>query len=373
VLCDGWIPRGRRRAERVKIIVIGAGVAGLSVGWRLQQAGASVTVFDRAQPAQGATWASAGMIAAAGELGATRSPLADFARHSSELWPAFATAVEEASGKSVFYRRCGALIVARQADEAATLESWDAAERLDAAQALTREPLLNPDISGALWARDEAQVDSRALGRALMVAFIRAGGALVPNEAVVRCNVQGGRMKSVATPFANHEAESFVLAAGAWSGTIDGLPPAASPPVRPVKGEMLALAPPDRSGLPKHIVWGNGGYMVSRHDRLLLGATSEEKGFDTRVTVEAKNLLLSRACDLMPALAQWQVIEQWAGLRPGTPDNSPIVGRTSVDGLYTATGQYRNGVLFAPAIAAELTRIILEQTSGIAAFDPRRF
>jgi len=355
----------------VKVIVIGAGVAGLSIGWRLQQAGASVTVFDRAQPGHGATWASAGMIAAAGEMGAAKSPLAEFARHSSALWPGFARDVEESSGQEVFYRRCGALILARSS--VGTLDGWDGAEWLDTAQARAREPLLATDIAGAIWAPDEAQVDSRALGRALALCFMRAGGRLVPNESVVRCTVQSGRVTSVITPFANYEAEIFILAAGAWSGGMDGLPPDAAPPVKPVKGEMLALVPPDGTVLPKHIVWGNDGYMVPRRDRLLIGATSEEKGFDTSVTVAARELLLSRARYAMPALAQWHLVEHWAGLRPGTPDDLPIVGQTSVAGLYAATGQYRNGILLAPAIAENISRVILENGAGIAAFDPSRF
>jgi glycine/D-amino acid oxidase-like deaminating enzyme len=120
-------------------------------------------------------------------------------------------------------------------------------------------------------------------------------------------------------------------------------------------------------------VWGNGGYMVPRNDRLLLGATSEEVGFDTSVTEEAATVLSRRARGLMPALAQWEIVEHWAGLRPGSPDGLPMLGRTHVDGLYAATGQYRNGILFAPAIADGLTRIVLEQAPEIAAFDPRRF
>jgi glycine oxidase len=228
----------------MKIIIIGAGVAGLSIGWRLQQAGAAVTVFDRAQPGLGATWASAGMIAAGGELGAAQTPDAEFAHHSSSLWPGFATEIEEASGQSVLYRRCGALMVARSAEEVAALEVWPGTERLDARQALAKEPMLTPDIAGAVWAPDEAEVDSRALGHALARAFVRAGGTLVPNEIVLQIKVEGDRAVSVATPFTRHEADAFILAAGAWSGEVDGLPPGVAPPVKPIKGQMLAIAPP---------------------------------------------------------------------------------------------------------------------------------
>ena len=357
----------------MKIIIIGAGVAGLAIGWRLQQAGAAVTAFDRAQPSLGATWASAGMIAAGGELGAAQTPDAEFAHHSSGLWPGFATEIEEVAKQSVHYRRCGALMVARTAQEAAALESWPGTQKLDAKQALAREPMLTPDIAGAVWAPDEAQVESRALGIALAKAFVRAGGTLVPNEIVLQIKVEGDRAVHVATPFTRHEADAYIIAAGAWSGELDGLPPGVAPPVRPIKGQMLAIAPPPGGKLPAQIVWGNGGYMVPREDRLLIGATSEEVGFDTSLTDEAADLLSGRARDLMPSLSSWEVVERWAGLRPGSPDGLPILGRTAVQGLFAATGQYRNGILFAPAIAQHMMSIVLHNAPEIPAFDPRRF
>ena len=357
----------------MKIIIVGAGVAGLSIGWRLQQMGAAVSLFDRAQAAMGASWASAGMIAAGGELRAATTPEAEFARHSSGLWRDFATEIEEASGQSIAYRRCGSLLVARTQGDLATSQSWPGAERLDAAQTLAKEPMLTPDIAGSLWVRDDAQVDSRALGLALTTAFKRAGGTLITNETVLRITVQAGRAVSITTPFKQHEAEIFILAAGAWSGTIDGLPQGAVPPIKPIKGQMLAIVPPAGGKLPAQIIWGNGGYMVSRDDRLLIGATSEDVGFDTGATDEAANLLSSRARDLMPELGVWKVIERWAGLRPASADGLPLLGRTIVEGLFAATGQYRNGILFAPALAQKMCRIVLENEVEIAAFDPRRF
>jgi len=278
----------------MKVIVIGAGVAGLSIGWRLQQAGVAVTVFDRAQPSFGATWASAGMIAAGGELGGAQTPEAEFAHHSSGLWPAFATEVEETAGQSVHYRRCGALIVARSPTELAGLTPWGGAERLDAAQARAKEPMLAPDIAGAVWDPNEAQVDARRLGVALAKAFVRSGGTLVPNEIVLQVKVEAGRVAGIATPFTKHEADAYVIAAGAWSGGLDGLPGGAALPVKPVKGQMLAVAPSKDGRIPAHIIWGNDGYMVPRDDRLLIGATSEEVGFDTSLTDAAADLLSSR-------------------------------------------------------------------------------
>ncbi len=357
----------------MRVLVVGAGVAGLAVGWRLRQAGADVTVFDRAQPGMGATWASAGMIAAGGELGGAQSPDADFARLSAGQWDQFASDIEGASGQDIAYAKCGALLVARSAHEVAELVPWSGAARIDAAVARAKEPLLAPDIAGALWAPDEAKVDSRALGAALATAFTREGGKLIANEAIVHIKIEGDRAVSVHTPFANYEADAFVLAAGAWSGRIDGLPKHAVPPVKPIKGQMLAVVAPQGCSLPSHIVWGNGVYMLARGQRLLVGATSEDVGFDTSVTNEAADFLSARARDLAPELGDWEVVERWAGLRPAAPDGLPLLGRTHVERLYIASGQYRNGILFAPAVAQLLCDIVLQRGGEIPAFDPRRY
>jgi glycine oxidase len=351
----------------MKIIIIGAGVAGLSIGWRLQLLGAQVTIFDRAQPASAATWASAGMLAAGGEFAHAKTPEAEFARLSSGLWPDFANEVEEASRRPIHYRRCGALIVQKAA------HPWQGAERINRAQALTMEPMLSSDIAGAIWAPDEAHVDSRALGEALALAFIRSGGTLIPNEVVLSFRLQSSRAACVITPFKRHEADAFIIAAGAWSSTIEGLPAEAVPSVKPIKGEMLSVVPPVGGRLPNHIVWGERGYMVPRADRLLIGATSQDVGFDTGLTDTAIEFLSKQAHELMPDLENWNMREHWAGLRPMSVDGLPLLGRTTLEGLFVATGQYRNGILFAPAIARLMSRIILEGDVEIAAFDPRRF
>jgi glycine oxidase len=357
----------------VNVVIAGAGVAGLAIGWRLRQAGADVTILERGQPAQAATWAAAGMIALAGEMGAAQSPEAEFGHRSAGLWPDFARDVEAASGHVVGYRRSGALFVARTPAEAAAFEGWSGVERLDAAAARVREPMLAAGIAGALWAPDEAQVDSRALGAALAEAFVRSGGMLSVNEAAVRFEVEDGRAVALHTPFRRYVADAFIVAAGAWSGGIGGLPDGALPPVRPVKGEMIAVAPPSGALLPAQVVWGNEVYLVPRGGRLLIGATMAEAGFDSRVTDAAADWLSARAIGLMPGLAHWEVVERWAGLRPASPDGAPVLGETAIAGLFVASGQFRNGILFAPAVAETMTRAVLERAAVNAAFDPRRF
>ena len=361
----------------MKIVIIGAGVAGLAIGWRLVQRGASVTVLDRAQPGRGATWAAAGMIAATAETGEAETPQTELAHRARSLWPDFAREIEEVSGRRIGYLRNGSLLVATSEEEASRFagraRAADGLALLSAAQACAMEPLLADDIHGALFAAKEAQVDNRALGPALARCFVRAGGTLILNEAAMRIETDLTRAFAVRTPFGYHEADAFVLAAGAWSGTIDGLPPDALPPVKPVKGQMLALAPPKGAALPGHVVLGHEAYLVPRGDRLLIGATVEDAGFDTALTAAAADRLSARAVALMPALRGWRIVEHWAGLRPGSPDGLPLLGKSALPGLFIASGQYRNGILFAPAVAEILSRSVLEQSPGPKAFDPRRF
>jgi len=360
----------------MNVIIIGAGVAGLAIGWRLRQAGASVLLLERGQAGFGATWAAAGMIAASSEMADAQAPEAELAQLSQRMWPAFAREVEEASGIDIGYRQSGALMIALTAEEAAVHSARAKADPelkiLSRDEARATEPTLGV-LENALWDPREAVVDNRALGRALTAAFVRTGGTLSSNEAVVRIVVHEGRAVSVHTPVAIHHADAFVLAAGAWSGLIDGLPPDAVPPVKPMKGEMLALVPPAGIKLPGHVVWGNGVYLVPRAGRLLIGATLEDVGFDTSLTDAAEDWLSSRATRLMPSLRQWKIDEHWAGLRPGSPDGLPLLGPTTVSNLFVASGQYRNGILFAPAIADLLSRFVLGRPEGLEAFDPRRF
>jgi glycine oxidase len=361
----------------VKVVIVGAGIAGLSIGWRLRQAGVSVTIFERAQAGHGATWASAGMIAATAEHEEARSPEGELAYRARTMWPDFAREIETSSGMKIGYNEGGSLMVAMTAQENARYAARAADDPelkvLAAADARIMEPMLSESVAGALWASKEAHVDNRALAQALARSFVRAGGTLSVNEAVVSIESRDGRAVAARSTFGLHEADAFVLAAGAWSGQIDGLPAAAVPAVRPMKGEMLALEPPLGIALPVHVVWGNDVYLVPRGGRLLVGATLEDAGFDTGVTDAAAAWLSGRALSVMPSLRQWRIADHWAGLRPGSPDGLPLLGPTAVSGLFVASGQYRNGILFAPAVAEILSGLVLERPVDFAAFDPRRF
>jgi glycine oxidase len=357
----------------MKVAIIGAGVAGLGIGWRLAQAGADVTVFDRGQPGSGATWAAAGMIAPAGEFGDKKNSETDFARHSADLWPDFARELEEFTGATIGYRRCGAYLLADNAEHAALLRARHGGEFLDSAALRQREPLVSETLPGASFIADDGLVDNRALGQALALAFVKAGGKLSANEPVVRIDHAGGSVTTLRTAFHHYEADAYLLCAGAWSSRLEGLPAHVLPPVIPVKGQIIALSPSSGATLPSGILWSNSVYMVPRRDRLLVGATVEECGFDSALTAKARNWLRTEAIASAPALASWAVADHWAGLRPGTPDGLPILGRSALGSLYVATGQFRNGILFAPAIAEFLSGLILGQVGDMVAFDPRRF
>ena len=347
----------------MKVVIIGAGVAGLGIGWRLQQAGAAVTILERAQPGGGASWAAAGMLAVTAELEDAGEAERALAMRANAMWPGFAAELEEASGRAVFYRHSGALLLAQDGAELEVMRARaDGSLRIvgpDEARALI--PLLG-QTKGGLWSPQEAHVDNRALGEALTSAFLKAGGTLNPNEAAVK--IEHG---TVLTPYGRYAGDTILIAAGAWSGLLGDIP------VVPVKGEVIALSPPSGAALPGPVVWGDGVYCVPRHGRLLIGATVQEAGFDTNPTAPARDHLRDTAQKLMPSLKDWTLADHWAGLRPKSPDGLPLLGPTKTDGLFVAGGQYRNGILFAPAIAAEMADLLLGKGKVIPDFDPRRF
>ena len=356
----------------MNIVVIGAGVAGLAIGWRLAEAGQEVVILERGQPGRGATWASAGMLAVTAELQNSQSNEIEFARHSNALWPDFAKQIEALSGQAVGFAPLGALILAENAAALAGLErqAVPAGSMLVGTDRVRQiAPLVTGDVAGGLWSPHEARVDNQRLAQALTTVFDKAGGRLMANEAVVRIEREGGRAVAARTPFGLYPADAIILAAGAWSGLVE---PAVAP-VIPVKGQMILLTPTPGQSPPAAVVWGNGIYAVPRGNALAIGATMEEVGFDTTCTDEGRDKLRHAAEGLMPALRDWSLTDHWAGLRPRSPDGLPLLGPTAVEGLWLASGQYRNGILFAPAVAETMRDQILGRASVIPAFDPRRF
>jgi glycine oxidase len=369
-------------------IFVGGGVIGLSCAWRAAQRGARVAVFDRAEPPAGATRVAAGMLAPVGELAFGEPELLEMTLASAALYPEFVAELEAASGESTGYTSQGALHVALDRDEAVELRRVHdlqrslglGAEWLPPRRCRELEPGLTPSFNGGVHAPGEAAVDPRALTRALLGvlrdtgAEVRSGGeAERPSGAeagtpqgdprateVVDGIFEGERLAGVLTAAGEElRAEVTVLAAGAWSGQAEWLPEPARPPVRPVKGQILELRGRDGTAPCERIVASERVYLVPRPDgRLIVGATSEERGFDTAVTAGGVHELLREAHRLLPDVAEMELVSAMAGLRPGTPDNLPLIGPGAIEGLILATGHYRNGILLAPLTAAAVAALL---------------
>ncbi|MGQ9370595.1 glycine oxidase ThiO [Azospirillum sp. ST 5-10] len=369
---------------RPSVAVIGGGIVGLAVGWRLAGAGCRVDVFDAGTAGRGATWAAAGMLAANVEAEPGEQALLPLCRLSQSLWPAFAAELEAASGQAVDLRGEGTLVIAQTADDMARLRHHHAFGRslgltlewLSGAETLRREPHLRPGLGGALFSPEDGQVDNRKVAAALVTAFRRAGGTLHEGRAVAEVTVAGGRATGVVVDGARHPADRVVLAAGAWSRRIPGVPAEALPPVRPVKGQMLALRMDPAAPLLRHVVWTSNTYLVPRRDgRLIVGATVEERGFDERLTAGGVYALLEGVWRAVPGVEELPIDEMWVGFRPGSRDDAPVLGPTPVENLVLATGHHRNGILLAPVTADAVARHVLtgEVEAAIRPFGLDRF
>ncbi len=392
----------------VDTVVVGGGIIGLAAAWRARQAGLSVTLLERGGTGEGTSHVAAGMLApvAEAEFGETGRRVLDLGLRSAALWPAFAAELEEASGIEVGLRRSGTLVVARDADEARELERQIAfrdslelpTERLLPSAARELEPALAPTIRLALHASGDHSVDPRLVLAALRracevegvlvrerarVASVEHDGPRQPGcgdddggEAAGAGLREGGRVTGVLLEDGELiPAGQVVLAAGAWTSEV-GLPPGASIPVRPVKGQILRLHDPAGPGLLSGVVRFQGGYLVPRGDgRYVLGATMEERGQDLHPTAGGVYELLRDASELVPGVSELHVEELSVGLRPSTPDNAPAIGPGALDGLLWATGHHRNGILLAPLTAEllvhELTGAPTDPLRSLC--DPRRF
>lgn len=357
--------------QRADVLVVGGGVIGLAVAWRARQAGMSVTVLERDRFGGGSSHVAAGMLAPVAEVefGDAGRRVLELGLASARMWPAFAAELEDAAAVPVALMRTGTLLAARDEDDARELERQLAfrrslglaVRRLRASEARELEPALAPGVRLALEAPEDHSVDPRRLLDALERACRSAGVQLCPHTPVARVELDGAHVRGLRLQGGDSlEAERVVLAAGAWSGQLGGLPAGALVPVRPVKGQTVRLRDPSGPGLLRRVLRFRGGYLVPRADgRYVLGASVEERGFDRSATAGAVYELLRDAHELLPGISEMQIEELCVGLRPGTPDNAPVIGAGAVGGLVWATGHYRNGILLAP-LTAELVCELLE-------------
>lgn len=363
------------------VAVIGAGVVGLAAAWRAAGRGMDVVVLERAADGQCAGAASAvaaGMLAPVSEADAGELALLRLGLRAAEAWPGFARELADVAGDDAGYRRCGTLLVARGEDERRALEREQAlreelgltVERLLPSAARRLEPALAPHLRLALHAADDHAADPRRLRAALRSAAVAAGADVRPAADVARVTCDGPRATGVQLADGTAVAAGQVLvAAGAWSGAQLGLPEPARAPVRPVKGQIMRLRDPDGPGLLERVLRFEGGYVVPRGDgRYVLGATMEERGFDTTITAGGLYELLRDAIDLVPGLSELVIEETAAGLRPGVPSNIPHVGRSAkVEGLVWATGHHRNGILLSSITGDLVADVLAGTTSAVAA------
>jgi glycine oxidase len=371
------------------VAVIGAGVVGLGIAWRLAAHGVKVCVFDRGAAGQGATHAAAGMLAACAEAEPGEEALVALGRDSQARWPAFAEELQQASGIDVELRREGTLVIALTSDDQARLfHHLEFQKKLDlplewisAADTRRREPHLAGKLAGAVFSPQDHQVDNRKLAVAFATAARAAGASINEHTPVASISSQRRRVDGVVLADGQkHAADVVVLAAGAWSrgiaSSIPDLPARSLPPVRPIKGQMLALRMDPAAPLLNHVIWGPGIYLVPRRDgRLIAGATVEEKGFDTTLTAGGLLTLLEAAWRAVPAIEDLPIDEMWVGHRPGSRDDAPILGPGPLDGLIYATGHHRNGILLAPVTADAIARLVVDGTldPAIRPFGIERF
>lgn len=364
-------------------IVVGAGLIGLATAWEISGRGGSVTVIERQEPGCGATRVAAGMLAPIGELDFGEPELLEMNLISRRLYPDFVAGIESATGLDTGFRHTGALHVALDRDESGELRRIMELQRehglesswLGPMAARDIEPGISPSLAGAVLVEEDAVVDPRALVRALRVGLADRGIQIVTATVTGLLGGIDSPVTGVQTDFGEFTAETVIAAPGAEAGVADWLPEGVRPPVRPVKGQTVELRGDPDDPVCERILGSERVYIAPRPDgRVILGATVEEMGFDRRVTGGGVHELLREAYRLLPDVAEMEFVGAIAGLRPGTPDNLPVIGRSRLEGLILATGHYRNGILLAP-VTARSAADLAEGGSApdTAAASPERF
>jgi glycine oxidase len=374
----------------VDTIVVGAGAIGLGIAWRLSQPGRDVLVLDRGEPGSGASVHAAGMLAPITEATFGEDALLRLNLASAAAYPGFLRDLAAATGASLASSAPGTLFVAVDRDQLEALERLYefqrglglAVEWLRGSRCRELEPALHPAVRAGIRAR-EKEVDPRGLTAALRCAVAAAGGHVRAGAEVAALLRAGDEVAGVVlTTGEEIAAPSVVLAAGCWTGGIAGVPQEVADAVRPVKGQILRLRPRLGEALPiRHLVRTEDVYLVprsspARGDEIVVGATVEERGFDTSLTGAGVYELLRAAIEVLPAIREMELAEASAGLRPGSRDNAPLLGPLpGFAGLVVATGHHRNGILLTPITADAITSVVCEGVvpEAIAPFRPDRF
>ncbi|MGC4984530.1 glycine oxidase ThiO [Streptomyces sp. DT193] len=375
-------------ARSSDVLVVGGGIIGLVTAWRAARRGFTTALVDP-EPGGGAAQVAAGMLAAVTELHFGEETLLGLNLASARRYPDFAAELTEASGQDLGYRRSGTLAVALDADDRAHLRELHAlqvrsgleSEWLSGRECRRLEPMLAPGVRGGLRVDGDHQIDPRRLAAALVTACERAGVVMHRTWAERLTVVRERATGIVAADGTGLGAGQVVLAGGSLSGRLAGVPDDVVPPVRPVKGQVLRLTVPGRYAPFLHrtvraVVRGSHVYLVPRENgELVVGATSEELGWDTTVTAGGVYELLRDAHELVPGITELPLTETRAGLRPCSPDNAPLLGPSALDGLLLATGHHRNGVLLTPVTGDVMAHVLTtgELPAEARPFTPLRF
>lgn len=358
----------RELRKQYDAIVIGAGVIGLSIGWRLARGGSSVAVIERDTVGCGASLAATGMLAAAAEFEPGGQPLVPLALESQRLWPSFRKTLEADAGEPIDYREEGTLLIALGREEVERLRFRHELQQragvqsawLSGPEIRDMEPGLRSSVISGIFCPDDHQVDPAAMMSALRAAFIAAGGTLIENCPVEGLELAGGRIAGVTTPLGAFSSGTVIMATGATMVRDGLLPQSVKVPMRPLKGQSLALRLTREAELG-HVVWTETLHMAPKSDgRLIVGATVEERGFDDTVTAGGVYALLEGARRAFPAVEEMALEAVWTGWRPTTDDDAPILGATPIEGLVVATGHHRNGYLLAPATAHAVEALVTD-------------
>ncbi len=355
-----------RRVKTWDVAIIGAGVIGLSLAWRLQREEMQVLVVEKAEPGREATYAAGGMIAHCDPHNPPQ--LREMIALSARSYPEFVRELRADGYESPDYRPAGAIMFAGDGE---TQPTGDGVRALSADDIATLDPKIT--ARGRAFYLPEASVDPRKLASALERAARNLGVDFITGSPVTEIALMAGRAAGVRTAKSYYAAGTVINCAGAWASQMRpfGLP------TRPVKGQMVCLVPvAHQKPVIEHVIRAPEVYMIPRTDgRILMGATVEEAGFDKRVDPDVIQNFQHAAANIVPAIADMRLQEAWAGLRPGTPDGLPILGATSVSGYYAATGHFRDGIMLAPATARLMTQLLTRQPleCDIAAFSPLRF
>ncbi|MCX7797534.1 MAG: glycine oxidase ThiO [Melioribacter sp.] len=357
-----------------KVVIIGGGVIGLSIAWQLLKRGFFVEVYNRDHLENSTSWVSAGMLSPFSEAYFEELTLFNLCKESFYLYPKFLDELKEDTGIELKIDKCGSLIIGFNRDDVERIRrifnfyeqnnfpvSW-----LDGEEIRQKEPCLSPKTIAGIWIPEEGEIDNRTLIHLLKNAVNKLGGKILDGISVNELEIKNYKASRIILDNECLDVSNcfIVIAAGAWSKKIKGIPEYLLPPVRPVKGQIVALVSKDSYKL-SHIIRAPDVYLTPKSDgRLLIGASNEDVGFDLKPTAGEIMWLLRRGWEAAPSIYDLEIKEIKVGLRPATPDNCPIVSDTEIENLFYATGHYRHGILLAPITSYAISHLLVSKFYG---------